>query len=211
MRVLVVGAGPVGRLLGHDLLHAGHDVRVLDASAELLAGLSPSLGARALHGSPLDRDTLAGALAGCDAIAAVTDDDAVNAVVALAARRELRVPMAAAIVGNPARFEALSGLEAQLICPPAMTSRELQRMLSRSGVEGELDVGAELVVYRAELPPRLAGRTMQELERPGELLPVAVERDGRALLAMPQLAVAEGDVLHVAALRRDDVADLVRL
>jgi hypothetical protein len=30
------------------------------------------------------------------------------------------------------------------------------------------------------------------------------------LLAVPDLTVAEGDVLHVAAARRDDVADLVR-
>jgi Trk K+ transport system NAD-binding subunit len=210
MRVLVVGAERLGRLLAHDLLHAGHDVRVLDASEDLLARLPASLDARALHGSPLERDTLAGALAGCDAIAVATDDDAVNAVVALAAKRELRVPLAAAVIGNPARAEALSGLGVHIVCPTARTARELHLTLARSGIDSELLFGSEVGVYRAELPARLAGRAIRDLKRPGELLPIAVERDGRALLAVARLVVAEGDVLHVAALRRDDVADLVR-
>jgi trk system potassium uptake protein TrkA len=210
MRVLVVGAPRLGRLLARELLHAGHEVRILEPSEERLARLPAGLAAATVHGSPMERDALSGALAGCDAIAAVTDDDTVNAVVALAARRELRVPLAAAVIGNTARAEALSGLGAHIICPTARTARDLHLTLVRSGIEGELLFGGELGVYRAEMPVRLAGRTMRNLERPGELLPIAVERGGRALLAVPQLVVAEGDVLHVAALRRDDVADLVR-
>jgi trk system potassium uptake protein TrkA len=208
--VLVVGAQGLGRLLAHDLLNGGHDVRILDEREELLALLPASLDPRAVHGAALEHDTLAGALGGCDAIAAVTDDDATNAVVALAARRALGVPLAAAVIANPVRAEALLGLGVHIVCPTARTARELQLTLARSGVESQLQLPGELGVYRAELPARLAGRTMRDLERPGELLPIAVERDGHALLAAPDLAVAGGDVLHVAALRREDVADLVR-
>jgi len=32
MRVLILGAGRVGRVLAAELLHDGHDVRILDAS-----------------------------------------------------------------------------------------------------------------------------------------------------------------------------------
>jgi Trk K+ transport system NAD-binding subunit len=68
----------------------------------------------------------------------------------------------------------------------------------------------EVGVYRADLPARLSGRTVGELERPGALIAIAIERGGRILLPVPELAVAEGDVLHVAATRRGDVVDLVR-
>jgi trk system potassium uptake protein TrkA len=209
MRVLIVGAGRLGRVLAADLLHDGHDVRILDPGRERLARLPATFEDRALHGSPLDRGTLAGALAGRDALAAVTPEDALNAVVALAARRELRVPLAVAVIGNPARAEALAGLGVHIICPTTRTAREIHLTLARSGVESELLIGAEIGIYRAELPARLSGRRLRELERPGELLPIAVERDGRVLIALPELTVAGGDVLHVAAARRDDVVELM--
>jgi trk system potassium uptake protein len=210
MRVLIVGAQRVGRALADDLVHSDHDVRILDASEERLARLPEALRAYAVHGSPLDRETLADALAGCDAIAAVSGEDALNAVVALAARRELHAPLAAAVIGNSARAEALIGLGVHVICPTTRTARELHLTLARSGVESEMLVGDEVAVYRADLPARLSGRTLRELERPGGLIAIAVERGGRVLLAVPELAVAEGDVLHVAAAHRDNVADLMR-
>ena len=210
MRVLIVGAQRLGRVLANDLLQRDHDVRLLEASPERLARLPEPLQGRALHGSPLDRETLAGALAGCDALVAVSAEDALNAVVALAARRELRVPLAIAVIGNPARAEALAGLGVHVVCPTARTARELQQMLVRSGVHSELLMDGEAGVYRADLPARLTGRTLGELERPGELIAIAIERDGRVLMAVPDLALVVGDVLHVAAAHRGDVVDLVR-
>ena len=210
MRALIVGADRLGRTLAHDLLAAGHDVRVLDASAERLHRLPAGLDGRTLLGSPLHRETLAGALAGCDALAVISSDDAQNLVVALAARRDLRVPIAVAVVGNAARAQALTGLGVHVVCPTARTAREVHNTLVRSGVESELDLSGDVAVYRAELPGRLTGRTLAELERPGELIPVALERSGRTLLADPQLRVQDGDVVHVAAAHRDLVTDLNR-
>jgi trk system potassium uptake protein TrkA len=210
MRALIVGAERLGRTLAHDLLAAGHDVRVLDASAERLRRLPATLDGRTLHGSPLQRETLAGALAGCDALAATSNDDALNLIVALAARRELGVPTALAVIGNPARASALAGLGVHVLCPTSRTARELHNTLVRSGVESELDLGGDVGVYRAELPGRLAGRTLAELHAPGELIPLAIEREGRTLLADPELVVQEGDVVHAAAAHRDLVTDLNR-
>lgn len=208
MRVLIVGARRPGAQLAGDLLHDGHDVRILDADETLLERLPHALQGRALHGSPLERETLAGALAGCDALAVTTGDDALNAVVALAARRELHVPLAVALVVDPARAEGLSGLGAHVLCPTTRTVGELRRMLERSGIDSELRLGADAGVYRCDVPARLEGRALRELERPGRLLVVAVERGGRVLLAVPELVLCAGDVLHVAATDHDDVLDL---
>ena len=210
MRTLIVGAGRLGRTLAADLLRAGHDVRILDGSRTRLARLPAALAGRAIHGSALERAVIEGAVAGCDALVAVTDDDALNAVVGLAGRRELHVPTAVAVIANPARAEALAGAGIHVVCPTARTAHELQLTLVRSGIESELELAGETAVYRAELPARLGGRTLAELERGGELVPVAVERDGRVLLAAPDLVLHEGDVLHVAATHRDLVSDLTR-
>jgi trk system potassium uptake protein TrkA len=209
MRVLIVGAARLGRRLAADLLNDGHDVRILEPDADRLEILPDALTGRALHGSPLDRETLAGALAGCDALAATTDHDALNAVVALAARSELHVPLAVALVANPARAEALAGLGIHAICPTIGTAREMHLTIVRSGVESELLLDGDAGIYRAEIPARLSGRAVRDVEQPGQVLAIAIERSGRVLLAVPDLVLTEGDVLHVAAVHRDDVAGLV--
>lgn len=210
MRILIVGAERLGRVLATDLLHAGHDVRVLDARDDRLRRLSHDLQGRAVHGSPLDQDVLSGAADGCDALACVSGDDNLNAVVALAARRVLHVPLALAVVGNPRRAEALSGLGAHVVCPTTRTAHTLHMALVRSGIESELTLGAGLAVYRVEAPPRLAGRLLSELTRPGEVVPVAVERGSDVLLAVPSLVLQAGDELHLAASHRDLVNELTR-
>jgi trk system potassium uptake protein TrkA len=209
MRTLIVGAGRLGRALAEELLAAGHDVRLLDREAPRIAHLSQALRDRSVQASPLERDALADALAGCDGVAAATGDDALNAVVALAARRELGVPVAVAVIGNSARAEALSGLGIHVHCPTTRTARALHEALARSELERELDLGPGAAVYRADLPERLAGRALRELGHTGALVPVAVRRGGRVLLADPDLTLEPGDVLHVAAADPTIVADLM--
>jgi trk system potassium uptake protein TrkA len=204
----VVGAERLGRTLAGELLQAGHDVRILEPDAARVARLPAPLAACAVHGSPLDRSALAAAVAGCDGVATATRDDALNAVVALAARRELGVPLVVAVIRGTARAEALSGLGVHIVCPTARTASDLHLTLVRSGVETELHLDAEAGVYRVELPERLAGRALEQLAAAGSLVPVALERAGHVRLAEPGLVIAPGDVLHVAAAHRDLVADL---
>ena len=210
MRILIIGAGRLGRVLAADLLHARHDVRVLDERADELRRLPHDFEGRTAQGSPLDRAVLTGASDGCDALACVSEDDNLNAVVALAARRELRVPLTLAVVANPRRAEALAGLGAQVVCPTTRTAHELHMALVRSGIESELALGGDAGVYRVEPPARLLGRALSELARGHEVVPVAIERGSRVLLAAPDLTIEKGDVLHLAASHRDLLSELVR-
>jgi len=194
MRILIVGAERLGQLLATNLLHAGHDVQVLDP----------------VRADPLDRDTLIRAAEGCDALACVSDDDNLNAIVALAARRDLRLPLAVAAVANPRRADALTGLGAHIFCPTTRNAHALHLALIRSGVENELTLGSGVGVYRVELPPRLAGRSLSELERRGEVVAVAVERRSEVILAAPDLVLEKGDAVHLAASHRDLVSELTR-
>jgi trk system potassium uptake protein TrkA len=210
VRILIVGAGRLGRALATDLLHAGHDVHVLDPRAGLLRRLPHDFEGRTVHGSPLERTTLSGAVDGCDAIGCVSEDDNLNGVVALAARRELHVPFALAVIANPARAAGLTGLGALVVCPTTRTAHALHLALVRSGVDTELVLGADLAIYRVEIPARLVGRALAELGPPDEVLAVALERGSQMLLASPELVLQEGDVLHLAATRPDRVSEMTR-
>jgi trk system potassium uptake protein TrkA len=209
MRVLVIGGGRLGRALAHDLLRSGHHVTMLDADAGRIARIPPSLSEHVVHGSALVRATLDRVTSGRDAVVAVTTDDAFNAVVACAARRELAVPMAIAVIGSPARAQALAGLGVHIVCPTSRAVAEIALTLVRSDIESELQLGSEAGVYRVELPSRLAGRALGELALDGQLLPIALERDGRVHLARASAIVEVGDVLHVAAEARDVVEAVV--
>lgn len=194
MRILIVGAELLARLLATDLLHGGHDVEVLDQRQR----------------DPLDEATLTAAADRCDTIACVSDDDNLNAIVALAARRELRLPLALAVVANPRRAQALTGLGAHIFCPTTRSSHALQLALIRSTVEAELTIGADVGLYRVTVPPRLAGRSLSALVRPGEVVVVAIERGSEVILAAADLVLEEGDTLHLAASHRDLVSELAK-
>jgi trk system potassium uptake protein TrkA len=209
VRALVIGAERLGRVLAEDLLQAGHEVTMLESDAARVGRLPTALADRTVHGSPLDRGTLGRALAGCDAVAAITRDDALNAVVAIAARRDFDAPASVAVIRGPARAEALAGLGVHVICPTTRTATEVHLALVRSRIESELHLGADAGVYRMELPGRLAGRPLHELTDPGVLVPVALERHGRVQVARPELVTAAGDVLHVAAAHHDVLVELV--
>jgi Trk K+ transport system NAD-binding subunit len=82
--------------------------------------------------------------------------------------------------------------------------------LVRSTIGSELALGGDAGVYRVEPPARLLGRTMSELAREHEVVPVAIERGSRVLLAAPDLTIEKGDVLHLAASHRDLLGELAR-
>ena len=86
-------------------------------------------------------------------------------------------------------------------------NRDLRHATGRAGTRMK---AAATTRGTPNCPPRLAGRTLAELQRPGELAPLAVERAGHTLMAAPELTIASGDVLHVLARSREEVADMVR-
>ena len=95
MRVVVTGAGNVGRHMANDLRLRGHEVTVIDQD--------PSVVERALKEAAPGVDVILGDacepwvldkadLASCDVLVAATGDDEDNLVTALLAKQEYGVP-----------------------------------------------------------------------------------------------------------------------
>lgn len=127
MNILVVGCGQVGLHLVRQLEEQGHEVAVLDESAERLRRLNnleghPFAGV-ALVGVPIDVDVLRQAgIEACDAVAAVSDDDRINIMVAQIARDVFGLHQVVARIADP-RLEQIYadrfGLDT--ICPTRLT------------------------------------------------------------------------------------------
>lgn len=93
MYVIVVGCGRVGSDLAGRLSRQGHDVTVIDYVGSSFKHLDPEYRGRTIEAEPLAEGVLARAgIEHADALAAVTNSDTTNAVVAHLARNVFKVP-----------------------------------------------------------------------------------------------------------------------
>jgi len=101
MRVVIAGAGSVGRSIARELIHNGHQVLLIDKDVdnEQVRSVSAAtwLMADACEISSLNE----AGLANCDVVVAATGDDKANLVLSLLAKTEFGVPRTVARVNNP--------------------------------------------------------------------------------------------------------------
>lgn len=206
MKVIIAGAGSVGRYMAGQLAESGHEVTLLDqdpAVSQRHRSVDPRV-AWAV-GDACEIDTLArfGA-ADADVVAAVTGDDEDNLVVSLLAKQEFGVPRVVARVNNPNNewmFNDMWGVDVSVSTPHLLTGLveeavnvgSFVRLLSFAHGRARL---AEVTL--AETSPAV-GREISQLGLPRESSVVA-------LLRAAQLVVPRGDtVLHAG----DEVVVLV--
>lgn len=127
MNILVVGCGQVGLHLVRQLEDAGHEVAVLDESAERLGQLDRleggPFGGMALVGMPIDVDVLRQAgIEACDAVAAVSDDDRINIMAAQIAQSVFGIRQVVTRIADPRLEEIYAGqFGLETICPTRLT------------------------------------------------------------------------------------------
>jgi trk system potassium uptake protein TrkA len=118
MKLLIIGCGRVGSAIADRMAADGHDVTVIDESAEALQRLPEGWPGRFVHGHGLDLEVLEkGGIADADAVLVATDGDNTNIVISQVAKRRFDVPCVVTRVLDPARaaFYASQGL--QTVCP----------------------------------------------------------------------------------------------
>ena len=125
MRVVIAGAGSVGRSIARELLHNGHQVLLIDKDADdVQAARVPAatwLLADACEISSLHEATLED----CDVVVAATGDAKANLVLSLLAKTEFGVPRTVARVNNPKNewmFDEAWGVDVAVSTPRLMTA-----------------------------------------------------------------------------------------
>ena len=208
MRVIVVGAGKVGKHIATDLSQAGHSVLVLDVDRAVVASASASTEHAGVEFRVADACEVtaleAAGLAEADVVAAVTGDDEDNLVVSLLAKQEFGVPRVVARVNHPKNewmFNETWGVDVSVSTPhlltalveEAVTVGTLVRLLQFEGGKAGLEE-----VTLAESSPA-AGQQVQQLRLPRNCTIVAVLRDQTVIVPRGDTTLEVGDEVIVLA------------
>jgi trk/ktr system potassium uptake protein len=200
MRIIVIGSGRTGAGLARRLDADGHAVTVVDADERAFDRLGASYRGARVHGLGFDRQVLEQAgVASAGGLAAVTGDDEVNALVARVAGRIFHVPRVVARLHDPRTAQIYRRLGVQVVAPVDWGIQRTADLLTFSEVGELISLGTGQVdLVEVEAPHLLAGRPLEELSAPGEVLPVAVSRAGRTFLPGAGTRLEAGDIVHLA-------------
>jgi trk system potassium uptake protein len=217
MKVVIAGAGSVGRYMAQQLHDSGHDVTLIDNTPAVvdrcrLADGTDGVVCRLGDACELDVLTSVG-VADADVVAAVTGDDEDNLVISLLAKQEFGVPRVVARVNNPANewmFNDMWGVDVSVSTPHLLTALveeavsvgSFVRLLSLEGGKARL---AEVTLAAGS--PAI-GIEIANMGLPRESTVVALLRDAHVVVPRGDTVLRQGD--EVLVLVTGDAEDDVR-
>ena len=215
MRVVIAGAGAVGRHLAADLAERGHEIWLIDQNPSVTEkAVATAPGVTVVLGDACELWVLEKARVGeADAVVAATGDDEDNLVVSLLSKQEYGVPRVLARVNHPKNewmFTEQWGVD-DAVSPPhiltslveeAVTVGDLVRLLRLE--RGQ--VGLVELTLPDDSPN--AGKPLYELRLPPDSAIVAILREGHVVIPQPESVVAAGD--EILALVDPEAEDQLR-
>ncbi|MEG0322999.1 MAG: TrkA family potassium uptake protein [Raoultibacter sp.] len=182
--VIVVGCGRVGSQLANMLSDNGSNVCVIDRNPDAFANLGRNFNGSVLQGIGFDEETLVkGGIEECDVVAAVTQSDNTNLMVAEVAGRLFGVPHVIARLYNPDHERAYMQLGIDYVCGTSLVAEDVFSKVV-AGHGSHLDTFGEFEVLRFSLNLNGLGKKtirVSEMERDHDIRIVAFERgDGSA-------------------------------
>lgn len=186
--VIVVGCGRVGSQLASLLSENGNNVCVIDRDPKAFANLGRNFDGLTVRGVGFDEEVLnhAGA-AECDVLAAVTQFDNTNLMVAEVASRLCGIPHVIARLYNPDHERAYMQLGIDYVCGTSLVAEDVFSKIV-SGHGAHLDTFGEYEVMRFSLNLKwLKKRTIRvsEIERDHDIRIIAFERSDGSASSIP--------------------------
>lgn len=202
MNFLIVGCGRVGAELAVRMSNNGHDIVIVDQNKSAFERLPADYRGRTVHGEALSEKVLerAGILE-AHGLAAVTNSDTLNTVVAHTARVIFNVPVIVCRNYDPHLRYMMETFGLQTVSSTAWGAQRVEELLTNATSRTVYSAGnGEVEIYELVIPEEWAGRTWEDLAIGNKnALPVALTRAGRAVLPDPAARFEDGDVLHVSA------------
>jgi trk system potassium uptake protein len=202
MNFIVVGCGRVGAELCYHLFKNGHQVVVVDINKASFNRLHPDFRGRTLEGEGLAEGVLERAgIREAQGLAAVTNSDTLNAVVAHAAREVYNVPVVVARNYDPNLRSIIEAFGLQTVGSTYWGAQRVEELLMNPTQKMVYSAGnGEVEVYEVRISEEWNDRTLGELLAPlNDILPVALARAGRSSLPDANTKLQEGDLLNVSS------------
>lgn len=194
----------MGSTLARELTALGNTVAVVDRRADAFLRLGDGFSGQTIVGIGFDPDILVAAgIERASALAAVTNGDNSNIMIARVARERYGISSVVARIYDPKRAEIYERLGIATVATVTWTSERIMRRIvaDRPSVEWT-DSTAELVVVERIVGDAWVGERVTLLNN-GPANVVGVRRYGKALIADDEVLVQQGDVLYVAVLAAD--------
>jgi trk system potassium uptake protein TrkA len=206
MYVIIVGCGRVGAELAKLLSGEGHDIVIIDKSRDSFSRLGDTFNGLTMVGNGFDLSLLKQVgIEKADAFCAVTNGDNTNLISAQVAKKIFRVPKVFARVYDPQRAHIYAALGLDIISGTVLFSAMLRDKIIESRFSSYLIESKDLGVIEIEVKENLIGKTIQDINIPGDFIVVALRRMQGVIIPEPKTALRNKDVLmgvvKVASLR----------
>jgi len=204
MHIIVVGCGRAGSELAYRLFKRGHSIAVVDEVAAAFEKLPPDYRGRVVQGEVLSRDVLHRAgIEEADGVAAVTNSDTVNAVLAHVARTVFNVPNVVVRSYDPRSIAIHETFGLQAVSSTRWGAERIEDLLAHRTARTVFSAGnGEVQVYELMVPEEWEGFRVHDLLPEGNVVPVALTRGAKAIIPSRGLELVACDILHVAATRK---------
>jgi trk system potassium uptake protein TrkA len=208
MHVIIVGCGRVGAFTAAALARSGNQVVVIDRAAIAFRLLPANFSGTTLLGYAFDKDVLEKAgIAEADAFVAVTSGDNTNIVAARVAKEVYRVPDVVSRIYDPQRAEIYRRFGIQTFAPTAWSAGKIVELLESPHVERTQSFGnGEVQLVAAWAPEHLVGKSVHDLNVPGEIQVALIVRMGQGLIPVSGTRFERDDqiqaVVHQGSIQR---------
>lgn len=202
MNIIIMGCGRVGSQVSHLLVRQGHQVTVIDHGTDALARLGTDFKGRIVHGVGFDRNVLIEAgVEMAEGFVAASPSDNANIVAARIARTIFRVPRVVARLYDPVRAEVYKRLGLTTISSTQWGAERIVEVVTHNDLD-VMDIfrdgGTTLV--RVEVPSRLNGYHVAQMNIPGEVLVTAITRNDHTFIPVSGTEFQEGDVMYLTVI-----------
>ena len=207
MHVIIVGCGRVGAELAKLLAGEGHNVVIVDRNPASFERLGGTFNGLTVIGNGFDLSLLREAgIEKADAFCSLTNGDNTNLVSAQVAKRIFNVPKVIARVYDPHRARIYSALGLDIISGTILFAAMLRDKIIESRFSSYLIETKELGVIEIEVKNDLVGKSVQQINVPGEFLVTAVRRLEGVFIPYPETVLMGKDtlmaVVKVASLKK---------
>ncbi|MDW5376490.1 Trk system potassium transporter TrkA [Halomonas sp. HP20-15] len=217
-RVLIAGGGNIGQRLAEHLEHS-HQVKIIEHDLERCTMLSERLDRTVvLHGSATSKRLLIEEnIEDCDIFCALTNDDEVNIMSSMLAKR-LGAKKVLTLINNAAYVDLVQGGEIDIaISPQQATIGGLLTHVRRGDIVNvhSLRRGAaeaiEAIAHGDSRSSKVVGRAIDEIDLPAGTTIGAVVRGKEVLIAHDDVIVESGDHVILFVVDKRRIRDVERL
>lgn len=196
MYVIIVGCGRVGAELAKLLSGEGHDVVVVDKTQDSFTRLGDTFNGLTMVGNGFDLALLKQVgIEKADAFCAVTNGDNTNLISAQVAKKIFRVPKVFARVYDPQRAHIYAALGLDIISGTMLFSAMLRDKIIESRFSSYLIESKDLGVIEIEIKNKLVGKSIQDINIPGDFIVVALRRMQGVIIPEPRTVLKDKDIL----------------